>query len=224
RREESKPWDLWLATCFPSWRTKSSDKTIVKASKTFGVKYLTLYAFSTENWKRSEKEVSGLMKIFRRYILAESADMNSEGVRMRFIGRRDQLDDKLVSLMAWVEELTKDNTALTLTIALNYGGRDEIVRATQKMAHAVKSGALEPDAIDETTVSNYLDTAGLPDPDLVLRTSGEFRTSNFLPWQSCYSEYCFIEESWPDFTAKLYENAISEFRQRERRFGSAMSK
>ena len=199
-------------------------KTIVKASKTFGVKYLTLYAFSTENWKRSEKEVSGLMKIFRRYILAESADMNSEGVRMRFIGRRDQLDDKLVSLMAWVEELTKDNTALTLTIALNYGGRDEIVRATQKMAHAVKSGALEPDAIDETTVSNYLDTAGLPDPDLVLRTSGEFRTSNFLPWQSCYSEYCFIEESWPDFTAKLYENAISEFRQRERRFGSAMSK
>lgn len=199
-------------------------KTIVKASKTFGVKYLTLYAFSTENWKRSEKEVSGLMKIFRRYILAESADMNTEGVRMRFIGRRDQLDDKLVSLMGWVEELTKDNTALTLTIALNYGGRDEIVRATQKMAHAVKSGGLEPDTIDETTVSNYLDTADLPDPDLILRTSGEFRTSNFLPWQSCYAEYCFIEESWPDFTAKLYENAISEFRQRERRFGSAISK
>ncbi|MEH6361117.1 MAG: polyprenyl diphosphate synthase, partial [Amylibacter sp.] len=120
-------------------------KKIVRASKTLGVKNLTLYAFSTENWNRSKKEVSGLMSLFRRYILAESADMLAEGVRMKFIGQRDQLDDKLVSLMNWIEEQTADNTALQLTIALNYGGRDELVRASRKMAAAVQTGQLRPE-------------------------------------------------------------------------------
>lgn len=199
-------------------------KKIVRASKTFGVKHLTLYAFSTENWKRSEKEVSGLMGIFRRYILAESAVMLAEGVRMRFIGERDPLDDKLRSLMDWIEAQTAHNTDLNLTIALNYGGRDELVRASRKMGEAVKSGDLEPQEITEETINSYLDTAGTPDPDLVIRTSGEFRTSNFLPWQSSYAEYAFIEESWPDFSVALYEQSISNFRRRERRFGSVIGK
>lgn len=199
-------------------------KKIVRASKTFGVNHLTLYAFSTENWNRSEKEVSGLMKIFRRYILAESADMLAEGVCLRFIGCRKRLDPKLIGLIEWIEDQTKGNDALHLTIALNYGGRDEIVRATRKMAKAVQSGNLCPDAITEDTISDYLDTAGMPDPDLVIRTSGEFRTSNFLPWQSSYAEYAFIEESWPDFSIALYEQAISDYRRRERRFGSVIGK
>ncbi len=199
-------------------------KKVVKASKTLGVKHLTLYAFSTENWSRSKKEVSGLMSIFKRYIKAESADMLAEGVRMEFIGERSQLDDKLRELMGWIEALTAHNTALHLTIALNYGGRDELVRATKKMAKAVNVGDLQPDEIDETTISAYLDTAGTPDPDLIIRTSGEYRTSNFLTWQSSYSEYAFIEESWPDFTIGLYEQAISNFRMRERRFGSVIGK
>ncbi len=199
-------------------------KKIVSASKTFGVKHLTLYAFSTENWNRSAKEVSGLMSIFKRYILAESAKMLAEGVRMEFIGERGRLDKKLRNLINWIEELTKDNTALHLTIALNYGGRDEIKRATCKMAKAVQTGDLQPDDITEDTISGYLDTAGTPDPDLVIRTSGEFRTSNFLPWQSSYAEYAFVDESWPDFTVALYEQAIANFRRRERRFGSAIGK
>ena len=199
-------------------------KKIVRASKTLGVKNLTLYAFSTENWNRSKKEVSGLMSLFRRYILAESADMLAEGVRMKFIGQRDQLDDKLVSLMNWIEDQTADNTALQLTIALNYGGRDELVRASRKMAVAVQAGQLRPEDITEETVSSFLDTAGTPDPDLVIRTSGEYRTSNFLPWQSSYAEYAFINESWPDFTVAIYEQAISNFRSRERRFGSVIGK
>ena len=199
-------------------------KKIVRASKTLGVKHLTLYAFSTENWKRSKKEVSGLMSIFQRYILSESADLLAEGVRLRFIGKRDELDDKLTSLMNWVERQTAQNSTLNLTIALNYGGRDELVRAIRKMAEAVKAGELKPGDITEDTISRYLDTEGIPDPDLVIRTSGEFRTSNFLPWQSSYSEYAFIDESWPDFTVALYEQAISNFRRRERRFGSVIGK
>lgn len=199
-------------------------KKIVRASKTFGVNYLTLYAFSTENWNRSEKEVSGLMNIFRRYILAESADLLAEGVRMKFIGCRKRLDPKLIKLIEWIEEQTSCNSTLHLTIALNYGGRDEIVRASRKMATVVQSGDLCPDDITEDTISEFLDTAGMPDPDLVIRTSGEFRISNFLPWQSSYAEYAFIEESWPDFSVTLYEQAISDYRRRERRFGSVISK
>lgn len=199
-------------------------KKIVKASKTFGVKHLTLYAFSTENWKRSKHEVSGLMQIFKRYIKAESADMLAEGVRLQFIGDRSQLDDKLQELINWIEDLTAHNTALHLTIALNYGGRDELVRASRIMAKAVETGDLRPEDIDESTISAYLDTAGTPDPDLIIRTSGEYRTSNFLTWQASYSEYAFVDESWPDFTVALYERAISNFRMRERRYGSVIGK
>lgn len=199
-------------------------KKIVRASKTLGVKHLTLYAFSTENWNRSKKEVEGLMSIFRRYILAESAEMLAQGVRLKFIGQRDQLDGKLVSLMKWIEDQTAGNSTLHLTIALNYGGRDELVRASRKIARAVQAGQLQPEDITEETISGYLDTAGTPDPDLVIRTSGEYRTSNFLPWQSSYAEYAFIDESWPDFTVALYEQAINNYRIRERRFGSVIGK
>lgn len=199
-------------------------KSIVRASKTLGVKYLTLFAFSTENWKRSEKEVSGLMTLFKRYILAESADMMAEGVKLRFIGCRERLDKKLVDLMSWIEGQTVENDTVHLTIALNYGGRDEIVRAFRKLLKVAKDTAFDPKDMTEETITEHLDTADLPDPDLIIRTSGEYRISNFLPWQSCYAEYAFVEESWPDFTVALYEKVISECRMRERRFGSVIGK
>ncbi len=198
-------------------------KEIVRACPDLGVKYLTIFAFSTENWKRTQTEVSGLMSLFRRYIQSELKGLVAEGVRVRFIGDRPRLDKKLIALMDDLEEVTRENTKVHLTIAINYGGRDEVSRAIKEMARDVKTGVLDPETVDETTLTRYLDTRVLPDPDLVIRTSGEARISNFLLWQSAYSEYEFIDTLWPDFTSEVFADCMARFAHRDRRFGGVKS-
>lgn len=194
-------------------------REIVECCPDLGVKYLTIFAFSTENWKRTQAEVSGLMALFRRYITKEARALKEDGVRVRFIGDRVRLDDKLVTLMDELELMTCDNSKVHLTIALNYGGRDEVARATKRLAMDVKQGKLDPKSIDEETLPKYLDTYVLPDPDLVIRTSGEARVSNFLLWQAAYSEYEFIDTLWPDFNAELFAQITAKYETRDRRFG-----
>ncbi|MDB9786249.1 polyprenyl diphosphate synthase [Amylibacter sp.] len=203
---------------------KGADRVrhIVRASLDMNVTHLTLFAFSTENWKRSESEVIGLMSLFRKFMKSESKKLLINGVKVRFIGDRSQLDKSLVELMNNLEVLTNGNDTLHLTIALNYGGRDEIIRATKKISEKIKSGELELDDITIELFSNNLDTFDLPDPDLVIRTSGEKRTSNFLPWQCAYSEYVFEESNWPDFNKEIYEEILKEFKSRERRYGAVL--
>lgn len=194
-------------------------KEIVRACPDVGVKYLTIFAFSTENWKRTQTEVSGLMSLFRRYIQNEMSDLVEEGVRVRFIGDRLRLDKKLQKLMDDLEEVTSRNEKVHLTIAINYGGRDEVARAVKEMAQDVAAGELDAETVDETTLTRYLDTKVLPDPDLVIRTSGEARISNFLLWQSAYAEYEFIDTLWPDFSSEVFAETVARFAGRERRFG-----
>ena len=194
-------------------------REIVESCPDLGIKYLTIFAFSTENWKRTQIEVSGLMKLFKRYIYKETKPLIDAGVRVRFIGDRVRLEASLVKLMDQLENLTKENTEVNLTIAINYGGRDEVARAAKRMARDVQSGNLSAENINEETLPRYLDTHVLPDPGLVIRTSGEARISNFLLWQSAYSEYEFIDTLWPDFTAEIFSSIINEFETRERRFG-----
>ncbi len=188
-------------------------REIVAACPDLGVKYLTIFAFSTENWKRTQAEVAGLMTLFRRYITKEARALRDNGVRVRFIGDRIKLDDKLVQLMDELELMTADNDLVHLTIALNYGGRDEVARATKRLARDVKAGKLDPEAVDAETLAQYLDTYVLPDPDLVIRTSGEARISNFLLWQSAYAEYEFIDTLWPDFTDRDLRRDHRQLRQ-----------
>lgn len=194
-------------------------KQIVRACPDMGVQWLTVYAFSTENWKRSTEEVLGLMGIFARYIQKEADALSAEGVRLRFIGARDRLDKKLQALMAGIEARTAQNTRLNLTVAINYGGRDEIRRAMQSLARDVAAGTIHPDQIDDDAITARLDTAGIPDPDLVIRTSGETRTSNFLPWQAAYAEYEFTPVMWPDFSPEVLAGILADFGSRDRRFG-----
>ena len=195
-------------------------REIVEACPDLGVKYLTIFAFSTENWKRTQSEVSGLMKLFRRYIEREAKALLQDGVRVRFIGDRQKLDDKLVSLMDNLELYTLGNDKVHLTIALNYGGRDEVTRAAQRLAFEVEQGRLSPKDVDAETLAKFLDTRFLPDPDLVIRTSGEARISNFLLWQSAYAEYEFVDTLWPDFNAEEFGKILSRYGNRERRFGA----
>lgn len=195
-------------------------REIVEACPEQGVKYLTVFAFSTENWKRTQTEVAGLMKLFRRYILRESRDLFERGVRVRFIGDRVRLDEKLVNLMDELELLTSGNDRVHLTIALNYGGRDEVTRAAQRLAYEIETGKLSYKDVDAETLSGFLDTQFLPDPDLVIRTSGEARISNFLLWQSAYAEYEFIDTLWPDFTAEEFAKVLGGYGARDRRFGA----
>ncbi len=195
-------------------------REIVRASPTLGIKWLTLYAFSTENWKRSTEEVLGLMAIFARYIEREADRLAHAGVRLRFIGERGRLDPKLQRLMAGIEARTAGNDRLNLTVAVNYGGRDEIVRAVKRIAEAAAAGILDPQHLTEGAIAGALDTGGLPDPDLVIRTSGETRTSNFLPWQAAYAEYEFTDTLWPDFTAEELAAIVARFGNRVRRFGA----
>lgn len=195
-------------------------REIVQACPDLGVEYLTIFAFSTENWKRTQDEVAGLMSLFRRYILKETKTLRDSGVRVRFIGDRMRLDEKLISLMSELETATAHNSLVNLTIAINYGGRDEVARATHRLAQDVASGRLDPDSVDEETLPRYLDTYVLPDPDLVIRTSGEARISNFLLWQSAYSEYEFIDTLWPDFTREEFGNLCAAYGGRDRRFGA----
>jgi len=198
-------------------------REIVDVAPDHGVEFLTIFAFSTENWKRSAREVTGLMSLFRRYIRKEAVTMMRDDVRVRFIGDRSKLGRKLRALMDDLEHQTINNKTLNLTVALNYGGRDEITRAVQRMAVAVQAGDLNPDDITEDAISGYLDTADLPDPDLVIRTSGENRTSNFLPWQAAYAEYVFTETAWPDFAETQLVKTLELYRDRDRRFGASKS-
>lgn len=195
-------------------------KEIVRACPDLDVKYLTIFGFSTENWKRTQSEVAGLMSLFRQYIRKEARALQAEGVRVRFIGDRPRLDKKLRELMDELEELTQDNDGVHLTIALNYGGRDEVARATKRLAQDVADGKLDPADVGEETLPKYLDTHVLPDPDLVIRTSGEARISNFLLWQSAYAEYEFIDTLWPDFTREVFRDLVRSYGTRDRRFGA----
>ncbi|PJE25971.1 undecaprenyl diphosphate synthase [Pseudooceanicola antarcticus] len=196
-------------------------REIVQACPDLGVKYLTIFGFSTENWKRTQIEVAGLMSLFRSYIRKEARALRDSNVRVRFIGDRPGLDQKLRELMDELEEMTEGCTGTNLTIALNYGGRDEVARATKRLAHDVAAGRLDPESVDEETLPKYLDTCVLPDPDLVIRTSGEARISNFLLWQSAYAEYEFIDTLWPDFTKEVFAGVLENFGSRDRRFGGA---
>lgn len=198
-------------------------REVVEACPHLGIKYLTVFAFSTENWKRTQVEVAGLMSLFRRYIIKETRTLADNGIRVRFIGDRVRLDSKLIELMDSLEEETKDNDLVHLTVALNYGGRDEVARATKRLARDVADGRLKPEDVDEETLPKYLDTRVLPDPDLVIRTSGEARISNFLLWQSAYSEYEFIDTLWPDFTAAELERLCRNYGARERRYGAVLA-
>lgn len=193
---------------------------IVESAPGLGITHLTLFAFSTENWKRSEREVNGLMTLFKRYITLKAERLISENVRVRFIGGQDRLEPKLLELMGWLEAETRDNGGLQLSVAINYGGRDEIVRAVQKLAAKVHMGELEAEKLTEKEIADTLDTAEIPDPDLIIRTSGEQRLSNFLTWQLAYSELAFVDTLWPDFTAAELEGLLEQYFGRERRFGA----
>ncbi|MDO9525203.1 MAG: polyprenyl diphosphate synthase [Gemmobacter sp.] len=198
-------------------------KEIVRCAPDLGIRWLTIYAFSTENWKRSTEEVLGLMGLFSRYIEREADRLSAEGVRMRFIGDRTRLDAKLQRLMASIEARTEGNTRINLTVAINYGGRNELARAARILAQRVADGTMSPDAVNETTLAAALDTGGLPDPDLVIRTSGETRVSNFLPWQAAYAEYEFTPTLWPDFSPQELADILARFGGRDRRFGGAVA-
>jgi undecaprenyl diphosphate synthase len=195
-------------------------REIVESCPDLAISHLTLFAFSTENWKRPVPEVVGLMRLFRRYIKKEGARLVAEGVRVRFIGGRERLDADLQALLTGLEAQTADNDRLHLTVAINYGGRDEILRATRRVAEAVRAGRLRAEDITPETIEDHLDTAGLPDPDLVVRTSGECRVSGFLPWQTAYAEFAFVDTRWPDFTAEMFAAQVRGFGSRERRFGA----
>ena len=187
-----------------------------------GIPYLTIFAFSTENWKRTQSEVSGLMTLFKRYIRKEAADLVKNGIRVRFIGDRTRLEPILQTMMGELEVITAQNSTVNLTIAINYGSRDEVGRAIGQIARDVAEGTLCADDVDEMTLARYLDTKVLPDPDLVIRTSGEARVSNFLLWQSAYAEYEFIDTLWPDFSREEFEKVLGRFGKRERRFGAVV--
>jgi undecaprenyl diphosphate synthase len=198
-------------------------REIVEACPDLGVKYLTIFAFSTENWKRTQTEVSGLMSLFKRYILKEASSLANAGVCVRFIGDRHRLEPTLVTLMGELEDMTQNNTRVNLTIALNYGGRDEVARAVKRMAEDIETGKICAQVVTENTLTRYLDTHVLPDPDLVIRTSGEARVSNFLLWQAAYSEYEFVKTLWPDFTRDIFAQIVGDFAKRDRRFGAVKS-
>ena len=193
---------------------------IIKDAHDMGIEYITMYAFSTENWNRPDDEVKALMKLLRNYLSDCIERANKNNMIVKVIGKRERLDQDILDRIDELEECSKNNTGITFIIALNYGSRDEITRATKKMAKAVADGELNPDDITEDTVNSYLDTAGIPDPDLLIRTSGEMRLSNFLPWQSVYSELLFVEKNWPDFTEEDLDNAIIEYQKRTRKFGA----
>lgn len=188
-----------------------------------GVPYLTLYGFSSENWKRPVSEVDDLMGLLRRYLKSDTRKLQEKGARVRIIGDRSRLPADIVELIEKTEWQTQNNDRLTLTIALSYGGRQEIVSAARRLAEAVAAGELDPEIIDESLFTERLFTADMPDPDIILRTSGEQRISNFLLWQSAYSELIFIDKLWPDFTEQDLAAVIEEFQQRDRRYGASAS-
>jgi undecaprenyl diphosphate synthase len=193
----------------------------VRAAIDLGVDYLTIYSFSTENWTRPPSEVADLIGLLKRFIRNDLAELHRNGVRVRIIGAREGLADDLRAMLAEAEDLTRANRRLTLVVAFNYGGRQEIVEAARRLAERAALGELDPAAISQQILSATLDTAGIPDPDLIIRTSGEQRLSNFLLWQAAYAEFVFLPIHWPDFDRDAFDAAIAQFANRQRRFGGA---
>ena len=194
----------------------------VRAAADMGIAWLTVYAFSSENWSRPKSEVSDLMGLLKLFIRRDLAELHQSGVKVKVIGEREGLAPDIAALLEEAESLTAANSALNLVIAFNYGGRDEIVRAARRIADAAARGELPSEDVTPEIFARYLDTAGIPDPDLVIRTSGEQRMSNFLPWQSAYSELVFLPCYWPDFTREHLAEALSQYTARERRFGGVL--
>ena len=192
---------------------------IVEQAARLGIRYLTVYGFSTENWKRPSEEVGALMQLFRYYMVRFIKIANENNVRAKMIGERSRFDQDIIEGINRMERETKDNTGLTFVFAVNYGGRDEIVRGVRKLLTDCQDGGIKPEDITEEVFSSYLDTAGMPDPDLLIRTSGELRLSNFLPWQTAYAEMVFDKTYWPDFDRAAYLRALREYAGRSRRFG-----
>ena len=201
-----------------------SVRRTVEAAMEQGISHLTLFSFSSENWSRPMHEINDLFGLLRRFVRRDLAELHKNGVRIRVIGTQTGLDDDIVRMLDDAVELTKDNTALNLTIAFNYGSRDEIVRAAQRIAEDVKDGRIAPEAVTTDRFAGYLDTADLPDPDLLIRTSGELRLSNFLLWQLAYAEFVFVDVYWPDFTKEMFAAAIAEYQRRNRRFGGTSAR
>lgn len=195
----------------------------VRAAGELGIQYLTVFSFSSENWTRPAAEVSELMGLLRRFVRNDLAELHANNVRVRIVGGRDGLSADIGPLLVEAEELTRGNTGLTLFVAFNYGARQEIAHAARRAAEAVARGEITPDQIDVETFGRFLDAPDMPDPDLVIRTSGEQRLSNFLLWQSAYSELVFVPTYWPDFDRATLEQAIDEFHRRERRFGGLIA-
>ena len=191
----------------------------VEASRDLGLSHLSVYAFSTENWNRPQQEIDALFDLLRVFVRRDLARLHKDGVRIRIIGSREGLSDDILALIDEAVEKTKDNTRLTLNIAFNYGGRGEIVAAMRDIARKVEAGTLKPEQIDEAMVSRMVWTAESPDPDMVIRTSGELRLSNFLQWSGAYAELMFMDVLWPDFTKESLAKAIDAYRRRDRRFG-----
>lgn len=195
----------------------------VRAAGDLGIAVLTIFSFSAENWSRPASEIRDLMGLLKRFVRNDLADLHRSGVRVRVIGERSDLDSDIRRLLEEAEELTRENDRLTLVVAFNYGARQEIARAVRRIATQAVEGRLDPAMIDAETIGGFLDAPDLPDPDLIIRTSGEQRLSNFLLWQAAYSELVFVPVHWPDFDRPALENAITEYRRRERRFGGLVA-
>jgi undecaprenyl diphosphate synthase len=195
----------------------------VRAASDLGISFLTIFSFSSENWSRPPSEIKDLLMLLRRFIRNDLADLHKSNVRVRIIGERDSLDRDIRLLLQEAEDLTRNNTALTLVVAFNYGARQEIARAVRRLALEVAAGKLSADAITPELLTRNLDAPDLPDPDVIIRTSGEQRLSNFLLWQAAYSELVFVSTNWPDFDRSTLEQAIAEYRRRERRFGGLIA-
>ena len=195
----------------------------VSAAMDLGISYLTIYSFSTENWSRPAREVADLIGLLKRFIRKDLVELHRNGVRVRIIGARDDLTEELRVMLTEAEELTAANRRLTLVVAFNYGGRQEIVAAARRLAERALRGELDPAAISQQTLAATLTTAGIPDPDLIIRTSGEQRLSNFLLWQAAYAELVFLPIHWPDFDRAAFDAAIDQFTKRDRRFGGVSS-
>jgi len=191
----------------------------VRAAAELGIEYLTIYSFSSENWSRPAVEVSFLLDLLRRFIRQDVAELHHSGVKIKIVGSRDDLEPGMVSLLDDAERLTQENSKLNLVVAFNYGSRQEISRAMSAIARKLESGQISTAEISPELISRNLDTAGFPDPDLLIRTGGEQRISNFLLWQCAYTEFVFVDEFWPDFTKEIFVRALDEFRLRDRRFG-----
>ena len=196
-----------------------SVKACIKAARKRGVRYLTLYAFSTENWGRPQEEVNALMELFCKSVTKETPELIEQGVRVQIIGRRDRFSEEVRERLLHIEESTKEGDKLTLVLAFDYSSRDEIVRATRAIAEKIQLGELSAEAIDDKTISAHLDTANIPDPDLIIRTSGECRLSNFLLWQASYAEMYFPQTMWPEFREEEFDKALEVYASRERRYG-----